>query len=933
MEASPLRLDPEERADALLRDLRSSRAGLTAREVERRLVQYGRNEIRRREGAGHLRELARQFTYPLAALLWVAAALALVAGTATLAGAIVAVIVLNATFAFVQELQAERATEALARMLPPRARVRRAGEAVEVDAATLVPGDVLLLAEGDRLCADARLLAGSLELDMAALTGESQPLARSAQRSRRAATPLEAEDLVFSGTLCTAGEAQGVVYATAMSTQLGRIAALSQRVRGEISPLQAQVNRAAQLIAIVALGAGALFLLIGVTAAGLGIKDALTFAIGLLVANVPEGLLPTITLALAVGVRRMAKRRALVKRLTAVETLGSTDVICTDKTGTLTEGRMTTRLLWSDGTELDLTRSPFQRVDGREPFSGLLRTAVRCNNATLEREEDGWRRGGDPSESALLLVAAQLGEDVEGLLSERTRRRTYHFDARLKRMTTLDQEADERLWYHTKGAPLELLERCATVRGPEGDRPLEAGDRATIRAAFERYAARGLRVLGFAERHVPAGARAAREHAESDLAFLGLAALEDPPRPEVADAVARCRRAGIRVIVITGDHALTAEAIAREVGIVHGTPRILAGAEADALSEEELERVLADERELIVARSSPETKLQVVDALRAQGHTVAMTGDGVNDAPALRRADIGVAMGASGTEVAREAATMVLTDDNFASIVAAVEEGRIVYENIRKFVTYIFAHATPEVIPFLIYALAGGAIPLPITALQILAIDLGTDTLPALALGREPAEPGIMDRPPRPRGRGIIDGAILARGWGSLGLLEAALVTGGFFWVLTRAGWSPGKRTATGSALHHSYLVATTMSFAGIVACQVGSAFAARTSQASLRSIGVFSNRLLLCGIAFELTFATALIYLPTLQAIFGTAALSALDLALLAIFPLIMWGSDELRRWALRRHRARGSAPASPPANPGQAAETTHRQRDATLS
>jgi len=911
MEA-PLGPDPEERIDALLRDLQTGRAGLSPREAERRLTQYGRNEIVRREGAGHLRALARQFTHPLAALLWVAALLALASGTAALAAAIVAVIVLNAVFAFVQELQAERATEALARMLPPRVRVRRAGEVAEIEAATIVPGDVILLGEGDRMCADARLIDGSLEVDMAALTGESQPVARSARQGRRAATVLEAEDLVFSGTLCTAGEAEAVVYATAMGTQLGRIAALSQRVRVEISPLQEQVNRAAQLIAVIAVTAGALFLVLGVTAADLPVHDALTFAIGLLVANVPEGLLPTITLALAVGVRRMARRRALVKRLTAVETLGSTDVICTDKTGTLTEGRMTARLLWGDGVELDLGDASPRPAGGREPFSGLLRTAVRCNNATVERDDGRWRRTGDPSESALLVAAAQLGEDVEGLLGERrrSRRHAYHFDARLKRMTTLDREDDARLWYHTKGAPLELLERCTSIRGAGGDRPLTAGDRAAVQAAFEAYAARGLRVLGFAERQVAAAGRAARESAESGLGFLGLAALEDPPRRDVADAVANCRRAGIRIIVITGDHALTAEAIARVVGIVRGTPRIITGAEIDALGEDDLARLLVSEQELIIARSSPETKLHVVDALRALGRTVAMTGDGVNDAPALRRADLGVAMGASGTEVAREAATMVLTDDSFSSIVAAVEEGRIVYENIRKFVTYIFAHAPPEVIPFLIFALSGGAVPLPLTALQILAIDLGTETLPALALGCEPGEPGIMDRPPRSREHGIIDGPMLARAWGWLGLLEAALVTAGFFWVLQRAGWSAGVDVGTGSPLHHSYLVATTMTFAGITACQIGTAFAARTTHASLRSIGVLSNPLLLWGIAFEILFAAAVIYLPPLQAVFGTAGLGWPEIALLATFPIVVWGSDELRRWVVRRRLATAQPP-----------------------
>jgi len=903
--------DPQERVEALVRDLRSSRNGLRTREVERRLAQYGRNEIRRREGAGHLRALARQFTHPLAALLWAAAALSLASANTVLAIAIVAVIVLNALFAFAQELQAERATETLAEMLPPRVRVRRDGETVEVDVATLVPGDILLLAEGDRLCADARLLSGSVEVDMAPLTGESAPVTRTAEHIRRATTPLEAEDLVFSGTLCITGEAQAIVYATGMHTELGRIAALSQRVRGEISPLQDQVNRAARLIAIVALGAGAVFLVLGVTAAGLAVKDALTFAIGLLVANVPEGLLPTITLALAVGVRRMARRRALLKRLTAVETLGSTDIVCTDKTGTLTEGRMTARLLWCDGVEIDLAHPRPNSNGAHEPFPSLVRSAVRCNNATLARHDGEWRRAGDPSESALLLAAAQLGDDVKRMLAEREQRRVhaYSFDPRLKRMTTLDREDEHQLWLHAKGAPLELLALCSQVRGSTGERPLSDADRDAIQAAFERYAARGLRVLAFAERNVTEETIQTREQAESGLTFLGLITLEDPPRAGIADAVARCRRAGIRVIVITGDHALTAEVIAREVGIVRDAPRTVTGAELDALGDRQLEELLANTRELIVARSSPESKLHVVDALRALGHTVAMTGDGVNDAPALRRADIGVAMGVTGTDVAREAATMVLTDDSFASIVAAVEEGRIVYENIRKFVTYIFAHATPEVIPFLIYALAGGAIPLPLTVLQILAIDLGTETLPALALGREPAEAGIMANPPRPRERGIIDRSLLARAWGWLGLVEAALVTGAFFWVMLRAGWSPGAATAVGSALHHQYLVATTMSFAGITACQVGTAFATRTAHESLRSIGVFSNRLLLWGIAFELTFAAAVIYLPPLQAAFGTAAIDAHDLLPLLAFPLIVWGSDELRRWAIRRRSVRRDA------------------------
>ncbi|HET7269736.1 MAG TPA: cation-transporting P-type ATPase, partial [Rubrobacter sp.] len=772
-------LDPEERLDLLLGHLGSRLEGLTEREAARRLEQHGPNEIQRRQGSSRLREFARQFTHPLALLLWVAAALAFIGGTASLAVAIIAVIVLNAVFAFFQELQAEKATEALKRYLPPHARVRRAGRSVEVEAATLVPGDLILISEGDRLSADARMIEGSVEVDMSALTGESQPVARGAERFRAAPSPLESDDLLFGGTLVTGGEAEAVVYATGMGTQLGRIAALTQRVQVEVSPLQAQVNRAARLIAFVAVGAGVLFLAVGSAVAGLPLADALLFAIGLLVANVPEGLLPTITLALAVGVRRMARRRALLKRLTAVESLGSTDVICTDKTGTLTEGRMILSRFWADGEELDPERETEDDGSVRgELFSGLLRTAVRCSNAGLRRTSEGFILSGDPSESALLAAAARLGEDVEHAQQERQkrRRRLYHFDARVKRMTTADEEPDGSLWYHVKGAPLELLERCTAVRGVGGaDRPLTEEDRRSVRQAFERYAGEGLRVLGFAEKKISTPQPdEEREGAESGLTFLGLAALEDPPRPDVAEAVSRCLKAGIRIIVVTGDHGLTAEAVARRVGIVRGSPRVVYGAEIDSMPQAELDTLLRDTPELIVARSNPETKLHVVDALRAEGHTVAMTGDGVNDAPALKRADIGVAMGASGTEVAREAATMVLTDDSFVSIVAAVEEGRVVYDNIRKFVTYIFAHATPEVVPFLIYALSGGAIPLPLTVMQILAIDLGTETLPALALGREPAEPGVMSRPPRLREKGIIDRAMLARAWGWLGLVEAA---------------------------------------------------------------------------------------------------------------------------------------------------------------
>ncbi|MCX5381435.1 cation-transporting P-type ATPase [Streptomyces sp. NBC_00091] len=739
--------DPLEPLPLLRRELHTGPLGLSSREAARRLAVYGPNEVRRTPRTSVLRELLRQLVHPLALLLWAAAALAFIAAIEVLGWAIVAVILVNAGFALVQERQAERAVETLASYLPARAQVIRDGQPQHVPARDLVPGDLIALDEGDRVPADARLTEGGIEADLSMLTGESTPVERVAGPGLEGLSPLQEPNLVFSGTTATEGQAQAIVFATGDHTELGRIAALSQRTRREPSPLETQVKKVAWLIAAVAVAMGAVFLVLGV-AVGLPLTDSLMFAIGLLVANVPEGLLPTITLALAVGVRVLDRQGAVIKRLSAVETLGSTNVICTDKTGTLTRNQM--RLQLPPGTT-----APPQRQD-----------------------------------------------------------------------------------------------------------------------------------------------------VERDLHMLGLVGLYDPPRPEVAEAVGRCHAAGLTLHIVTGDNGATATAaaVARAVGI--GTTNLHVVAQSEAIDDHELDHLLRlDGTEIVFARSSPETKLKVADALRAHGQIVAMTGDGVNDAPALHRAHIGVAMGLSGTDVAREASTMVLTDDNFATIVTAIESGRRVYDNVRKFIVYIFAHLTPEVVPFLVFALSGGAVPLPLTVLQILAIDLGTETLPALALGRERAEPGVMSRPPRPSSQSVINKNMLVRSWGWLGTISAALVMTAFFYVLWRAGWHPGDPTGPGTPLHHAYLTATTATFAGIVTCQVGTAIAARTDHAALRDIGFFSNPLLLAGIAFELVFTAALVYAPPLQNLFGTAALPLDVVLLIAAFPPLVWGTDEVRRWARRRH------------------------------
>jgi calcium-translocating P-type ATPase len=901
-------VDPRERVERLLSDLRARRDGLSGREAARRLVVHGPNELRRRAGRRWPHELLRQFIHPLALLLWAAAVLALVAGTTVLAGAIVAVIVLNALFAFVQEQQAERAVEALEAYLPRHAFVLRDGHRIEIDASQLVPGDVLVVEEGDRISADARLLEGAVEVDLSTLTGESLPALREAGTSVAGEPLLEARDIVFSGTACTGGEARALVYATGMRTELGRIAALSQRIEREESPLEGQVRRVAWIIAAVASAVGLAFVPLGTIGAGLPFEDAVVFAVGLLVANVPEGLLPTITLSLAVGVRVLARRGALVKRLSAVETLGSTTVVCTDKTGTLTENRMRVTAAWTAAASvIEATEQGFPATAVADPaLRALAHSAVLCNNAELDH--DSGNRTGDPTEVALLLAAGALGETMTGSRRESGRRKQFHFDPALMTMSTVDED-EGRLWVNVKGAPEAVLARSERLADGEREVSLDPERRLQILDAVEAFAHQGLRVLAVGRRALRGedGIPEERSDAERDLTFLGLMAMFDPPRPEVVEAVAGCHAAGIRIIVVTGDHGLTAAEIAKRVGIGDGRLTVLTGLEVERMSERDLDRLLRSGDELVFARSSPETKLRIADALRDHGEVIAMTGDGVNDAPALRRADIGVAMGRSGTDVAREASTMVLTDDNFATIVAAIREGRRVYDNVRKFIFYIFVHATPEVVPFLVFALSGGLVPLPLTVVQILAIDLGTETLPALALGREPAEPGLMERGPRARSEGVIRRAMLVRAWLFLGSISALLAMGGFFFVLLRAGWSPGDSVSAGAPLHDAYLQATTMTFMGIVVCQLGTALAARTEHASLRAVGFLTNPLLLWGFAFELAFAGALVYLPPLQDLFGTGALGAEELLLLAPFPVIVWGADELRRlWARRRDRRR---------------------------
>jgi calcium-translocating P-type ATPase len=892
-DAAPGSADPTATVAALVRQLRSTPSGLSSAEAADRLLQVGPNLLTERRSGTWVRSVVAQFTHPLAILLELAAVLSFLTAGPVLGWTIVAVVVLNAAFALSQEWQAERALDALREYLPQQAVALRDGRPVTVAAADLVPGDVVVLGEGQRISADGRIVTGELEVDLSPLTGESAPALRTADPDPRPVPRLEADDLVFSGSTCVSGTGRVLVFATGDHTELGRIATLSQVPRQQQSPLEKQVKRVAWLIALVAVGVGLAFLPLGL-GAGLGLAAAATFAIGLLVANVPEGLLPTITLALAAGVRHLAARGAVVKRLSSVQTLGSTTVICTDKTGTLTQNRMSPELAMVPGREVDLRAE----VADRRASARLARALRAC--AVTAGVAPG---GEDPTEVALLEAGVRLAGG-ETLGSRYHRERVYPFRAATRRssaVTTWVDATGRHRCLHVKGAPASLLDLCSAVAGERGCELMTTALRDQLDAEVARLTARGLRVLAVAERDLEGvPVEAERSVVENRLCFLGLVGLLDPPRESVAAAVATCHDAGLRVVVITGDDARTTAEISRQVGIT--AARTVDGRDADSMSEVELTSFLAAPAEVICSRSSPENKMRIARNLQAQGEVVAMTGDGVNDAPALRQADVGIAMGLSGTDVAREAATLVLTDDDFSTIVTAVEEGRRIFDNVRKFILYIFAHAVPEVVPFLVFALSGGRVPLPLTVLLILAIDLGTETLPALALGREPAEPGIMQQPPRSAKEPLVRGRLLLRAWGLLGATSAVLAMGAFLVVLLRAGWRPGDPTGPGTALHHAYLQATTTTFLAIVACQVGTALAARTDRVSLLRVGLFTNRLLLLGIGFELVFAVLLIYTPAAHRLVGTASLPV-DVPLLVLpFPVVVWGVDEVYRWLLRR-------------------------------
>jgi Ca2+-transporting ATPase len=873
--------------DIVLSHLSSSPRGLADVEVERRLTLYGPNELEAPHRVSPWAVLAGQFKDVLIIILLIATAISALLGHGIEAIAIAVIVLFAVVLGFVQEYRAERAIEALRRMAAPTVAVIRGGREIEIPARQLVPGDLILLHAGDKVAADARLSESiNLQVDEAALTGESVPVEKNTK-------PLDGEDLalgdrsnmVFGGTVVTYGRGRAVVVGTGMDTQFGRIAKMLQAVESGKTPLQQNLDKVGRVLALAAFVVVAAIVAAGALR-GQPLLEMFIFGIALAVAVVPEALPAVVTISLAIGVQRMSKRNALVRSLPAVETLGSTSVICSDKTGTLTKDEMTARELHTGERTVAISGSGYQ-LEGEFSLDGsavepsprekeLLLAAALVSDAHLVRDDEhgGWHIKGDPTEGAMIVAAAKAGLRKDDLDLQFPRIGEIPFTSETKRMTTLHSIENGQVAY-AKGAPETILDSCTRHWTGQGEVSLGDADRNAILETVQRMAAKALRVLAVATK-----ADASLGDAERDMTFLGLIGMIDPPRPEAKAAIEQCEQAGIRVVVITGDHPLTAQAVARELGLFKAG-RAVTGPELEDMSDEELLRDV--ETIEVYSRVSPAHKLRVVTALQERGHVAAMTGDGVNDAPALKKADIGIAMGITGTDVSKEAASMMLTDDNFASIVAAVEEGRGIFENIKKYLMYLLSSNIGEIGLMAGATIAG--LPLPLTAVQLLYVNLATDGLPALALAVDPPEDDLMQRPPRNARTGVFTRPVvmlMVIG----GLWSTAANLGLFTWALRSGRGVPE---------------AMTMTFVSLVLIQFFKAYNFRSDRRSIFH-RPFANKWLNLAILWELALLLVIVTFPPLREPFGTYALSQNDWLITIGVALTISPVLELAKWCERR-------------------------------
>ncbi len=891
--------------------------GISQAQANNRLSKYGENEIHQFKRQSQLLAFLKNFTSLMAILLWVSGVVAMFAGMVELGIAIWAVNVINGCFSYWQQHAAQKATDSLRKMLPSYVKVVREGKQKQIEAKELVPGDVFTIQAGDSGPADARLLSSSsLEIDESSLTGESVPVSKNIDY-KHGDGKYQQQNIIFAGTISTNGSATAMVVATGMNTEFGQIARLTESQKTKELPLERELNHLTRQITIIALIIGILFFFLAVFFVNYPIAKSFIFALGMIVAFIPEGLLPTVTLSLAQGTQRMAKRHALVKELNSVETLGETTVICSDKTGTLTQNQMTINHVWVSNHNYDVSGTGYVN-NGQVSEHGkninlvnetelwrLLEIATIDNNTEVQQNKNNGKPKilGTPTEAALVILYQKAGIDKPRLAKKYPRLKELPFDSNRKLMTVITKDIEHRILALTKGALASELKVCDRILEGGKSRPMTDDDRQKILAINQQYAAKGLRTLAFSYRMVDDQSDVSQltiKNTEQHMTFVGLVMMSDPPRKEVFDAVKRCHRANIRIIMVTGDSPVTAKSIATQIGITSDKAQVVSGDELDKMSDEQLQKVVKGE--VIFARVAPEHKFRIVSMCQKNGEIVASTGDGVNDAPALKRADIGIAMGVTGTDVAKDAANMILTDDNFASIVNAIEEGRTVYSNLQKFLLYILNSNVPEAAPSVVFLVTRGLVPLPLTVMQILTIDLGTDMLPALALGTEKSEPGIMDLPPRKQNSHLLNRSIISKAFGLYGLGASIISILCYFAVNAINGW-PKVALANSGVV---YAEATTMTLAAIVFCQIAAVMNCRTQTTSVFKIGLFSNPRIWMGICLEIVLIAVLMYVPFLQGVFSTGPLNLKEWALLFCIPIPLFLLEEVRKFFVRQYLRR---------------------------
>ena len=897
-------------------DLGTSPNGLSSEEAKIRLTKNGYNQLSEKKQLPFIHKFIRNLRDLFGILLLVASILSYISGSPELALIILAVVFVNIFVSLFQESRAEKAMATLRSWMPEFAKVIRDGELKKISVREIVPGDIISLDEGDRVPADARLIeAFDLWTNNVPLTGESEPqprVAESVQVVEKAY--LYAPNLVFMSTSVAKGQGKAIVYSTGMNTQFGKIANLTQTIHEEESPLQKEIALTAKYDFIIAIGVGASFFVASFLFLHATLATSIFFMIGVMVACVPEGLQVTVSSALAINVLKMVKQNVLVKRLSAVQTLGSVTVICTDKTGTITKGEMTVNKLWVYNyvvdvsglgytPEGDFTTNGQPLQEGQtDSLERLMEIAALCNGAKLDPPSDrnkNWGVIGDPTDGALLVAALKSNVNVQDALDKKPIVHLLPFSFERKRMSTV-HKLNGDFYIYTKGAPRNILDICNKVLVGSEIKKLDEENMMLVESRIREFANQGLRVIAVAYKVIPKN-QYSKDEAEEDLIFVGLTAMRDPPRVEVKEAVLEAKQAGVKTVIITGDYGPTAQAIAQEVAIAsRDCCQTIRGVDLEDLSDQSIiDKVRKGN--VIFARVSPEQKLRIVTVLKKSGEIVAVTGDGANDAPSLKEADIGVAMGASGTDVAREAADIVLLNDSFASIVKAIESGRAIYENIRKFIVYVFSHNWAELIPFILYAVLG--IPLPLLVSQVLAIDLAIDVIPSLALSREPPEEGIMLEPPRSIKERLFTRKVLLRSV-FIGVIIATGAMIGCLNAWTAGGWHFGLALTSTSSFYTSgvYAKGVTMTFAGIVVAQAGNVLACRTSKQSIFKTSLKTNKWIIFGIAAQIGILAILIYVPFMQHIFSTTALTLSNWAFLVLLAVIVVFAEEVRKFFSRK-------------------------------